>query len=154
MRAFYSFLNRIYTIPALILAVIVFVCFITYFLPMQKAATAQYSEEAGSVGLSFFPMPDTVYEWAEAYGPKGRRAFIKTWLTYDFFWPLSFTTLYLVFIGITMRSRSSRAARTGATPRSRRGNPPSKEPGPAPSSPRWPTCHALAAMPGCMPSSR
>ncbi len=70
---------------------------------MQKAATAHYSEEAGSVGLSFFPMPDTVYEWAEAYGPEGRQAFIKTWLTYDFFWPLSFTTLFLIFIGITMR---------------------------------------------------
>jgi hypothetical protein len=103
MRAFYSFLNRISTIPVFIIAAIVFVCFIVYFLPMQKAATAQYSEDAGSVGLSFFPMPDTAYEWAEAYGPEGRRAFIKTWLTYDFFWPLSFTTLFLVFIGITMR---------------------------------------------------
>ena len=70
---------------------------------MQKAATAQYTEHAGSIGLSFFPVPDTVYEWAQEYGPEGRRAFIKTWLTYDFFWPLSFTTLYLVFIGITMR---------------------------------------------------
>ena len=103
MRAFYSFLNRICTVPALILAAIVFVCFIVYFLPMQKAATAQYTEHAGSIGLSFFPVPDTVYEWAQEYGPEGRRAFIKTWLTYDFFWPLSFTTLYLVFIGITMR---------------------------------------------------
>ena len=103
MHAFYSFLNRICTIPVLIIAIIVFACFIACFLPMQKAATAQYSENAGSIGLSFFPMPDTVYEWAEAYGPEGRRAFIKTWLTYDFFWPLSFTTLYLVFIGIALR---------------------------------------------------
>lgn len=103
MRAFYSFLNRISTIPVLILAAIVFACFIVYFLPMQKAATAHYTATAGSVGLSFSPTPDTVYEWAGEYGPEGRQAFIKTWLTYDLFWPLSFTTLYLVFIGITMR---------------------------------------------------
>jgi len=70
---------------------------------MQKAATAQYTKNAGSIGLSFFPMPNTVYEWTEAYGPEGREAFIKTWLTYDFFWPLSFTALYLIFIGIAMR---------------------------------------------------
>ncbi len=117
MRSFYSFLNRICTIPVLILAAIVFVCFLVYFLPMQKAATAQYSEDAGSVGLSFFPMPDTVYEWAEAYGPEGRRAFIRTWLTYDFFWPLSFTTLYLVFIGIALRYlHGPKAARLCALP--------------------------------------
>ena len=117
MRAFFSFLNRICTIPVLIIAVIVFVSFITYFLPMQKAATAQYTEHAGSVGLSFFPVPDTLYEWAEEYGPEGRRAFIKTWLTYDFFWPLSFTTLYVVFIGIAMRYvHGTKTARMCALP--------------------------------------
>jgi len=103
MHAFYSLLNRLCTIPVLILAAVVFVSFIVCFLPMQKAATAQYTKNAGSIGLSFFPMPDTIYEWAEEYGPEGRRAFIKTWLTYDFLWPLSFTALYLVFIGISMR---------------------------------------------------
>jgi hypothetical protein len=70
---------------------------------MQKASTEQYTEHAGSIGLSFFPRPDTVYEWAEAYGPEGRRAFIRAWLTYDFFWPLAFTTLFLAVIGITLR---------------------------------------------------
>ena len=117
MRAFFSFLNRICTIPALILATLVFACFILYFLPMQKTATAQYTENAGSVGLSFFPMPDTIYDWAEVYGPEGRRAFINTWLTYDFLWPLSFTSLYLVFIGIAMRYvHGPKAARLCALP--------------------------------------
>ena len=117
MHAFYSFLNRICSVPVLILAIIVFACFLSYFLPMQKAATEEYTENAGSVGLSFFPVPDTVYDWAGKYGPKGRQAFIKTWLTYDFFWPLSFTALYVVFIGITMRyAHGAQAARLCALP--------------------------------------
>ena len=103
MRAFDSFLDRFCTPPVLVQAIIIFIAFIVYFLPMQKASTEQYTEQAGSIGLSFFPEPDTVYTWAEAYGPEGRRAFIRAWLTYDFFWPLSFTTLYLVFITITLR---------------------------------------------------
>lgn len=103
MRKLFSFLDRICTVPALILAVIVFAAFIAYVLPMQKAATARYTEQAGSVGLSFFPAPHTLYEWAEAYGPEGRRAFIRTWLTYDFLWPLSFTALYVIFIGTALR---------------------------------------------------
>jgi hypothetical protein len=70
---------------------------------MQKASTEQYTEHAGSIGLSFFPVPDTLYEWAGEYGPEGRQAFIRSWLTYDFFWPLSFTALFLIFIGITLR---------------------------------------------------
>ena len=65
MRAFYSFLNRICTVPVLILAAIVFVCFIVYFLPMQKAATAQYTEHAGSIGLSF-----SLYRIRSMNGPK------------------------------------------------------------------------------------
>jgi hypothetical protein len=57
-------------------------------------------------------VPDTLYDWAGEYGAEGRRTFIKTWLTYDFFWPLSFTTLYLVFIGIALRYvHGSKAAR-------------------------------------------
>jgi hypothetical protein len=112
MQAFYSFLDRICTVPILIIAVIVFISFIAYVLPLQKAATAPYTQNAGSIGLSFFPAPDTLYEWAGEYGPEGRRAFIKTWLTYDFFWPLSFTTLYVVCIGITLRyAHGAKAAR-------------------------------------------
>jgi hypothetical protein len=117
MRAFYSFLDRFCTIPVLIQAVIIFIAFIVYFLPMQKTSTEKYTEHAGSIGLSFFPKPETVYAWAEEYGPEGRRAFIRTWMTYDVMWPLAFTTLYLVCIGMTLRYvHGPKAVRLGALP--------------------------------------
>ncbi len=103
MRAIYRFLNRVSTVPALFLSVLLFVSFIVYFLPLQKTDTAVYSRDAGSVGLSFFPAPEKIYRWAEAYGPEGRSAFIKVWLTYDLFWPLAYTALFLVFINISFR---------------------------------------------------
>ena len=103
MQRMYTVLNKLSSLPALILAVLLFVSFIVYFLPMQKAATEIYARDAGSVGLSFCPLPETVYQWAEAYGPEGRSAFIRTWLTYDLFWPLAYTALFLIFINLSFR---------------------------------------------------
>ncbi len=103
MQRFFTLLNKLSSLPALILAVCLFVSFIVYFLPMQKAGTEIYARNAGSVGLSFCPLPETVYQWAEAYGADGRSAFIKTWLTYDLFWPLAYTALFLIFINLSFR---------------------------------------------------
>jgi hypothetical protein len=91
MNAINTFLNKISTIPVLLIAGVVFVMFIVFFLPRMKAATEMYSRDVGSVGLSFFPHPDRVYEMAEAYGEEGRRAYIKVWLTIDIMWPLVYS---------------------------------------------------------------
>ncbi len=100
MNAITKFLNRLSTIPVLIIFCILFGACIVYVLPHQKAATAVYSHDVGSVGLSFFPIPDRIYEMAEGYGEEGRRAYIKVWLTYDLLWPFVYTVFFLVCINL------------------------------------------------------
>ncbi|MBN2108166.1 MAG: hypothetical protein JW832_12150 [Deltaproteobacteria bacterium] len=102
MHALYKVLSRIATLPALIIACVVFVSFTSFVLPRQKAAVEMYTREAGSPGLVFFPKPETVYKMAEAYGVDGRSAYIKTLLVYDFAWPLVYSFFYLVFIYLAL----------------------------------------------------
>ena len=102
MNGINAFLNKISNIPVLLIACILFVTFIVYFLPRMKADTEVYSRGVGSVGLSFFPQPDRVYEMAEAYGEEGRRAYIKVWLTIDIMWPLVYSVLFLVSINLSL----------------------------------------------------
>jgi len=98
MNGINSCLNKISNIPVLLALGMLFVVFIVYFLPRMKADTGVYSRDAGSVGLSFFPLPDRVYEMAEAYGEEGRRAYIRAWLTVDLLWPLVYSGFFLVCI--------------------------------------------------------
>ena len=115
MLALNKRIGRLATIPALIIAFALFVSFIAFVLPRQKAAVEIYTREAGSPGLRFFPTPDTVYAMAEAYGPQGRSAYIKTLLVYDFAWALVYSFFYLVFIHRTLRyAHGEKAARLSA----------------------------------------
>jgi len=102
MHAFYKILSRISTIPTLIITCVIFVSFISFVLPRQKAAVEMYTREEGSPGLCFFPKPETVYEMAEAYGSEGRSAYIKALLVYDFAWPLVYSFFYLVCIHLSL----------------------------------------------------
>ena len=86
----------------------------------MNAETEMYSRDVGSVGLSFFPHPDRVYEMAEAYGEEGRRAYIKVWLTIDLMWPLVYSLLFLVGINLSLGyvhgERGSRLCATALVP--------------------------------------
>lgn len=108
MRALYKILSRTSAIPTLVIACVLFVSFISFVLPQQKAAVETYTRKAGSPGLSFFPKPETVYKMAEAYGADGRRVYIKTLLVYDFAWPLVYSFFYLVFTHLALEYAHSR----------------------------------------------
>jgi len=97
-----AFLSRMSGIPASMIAGALFILFVALVLPRQKASVAVYTREAGSPGLSFFPVPDTVYAMAEAYGEDGRKAYREALLAYDFAWPLVYSFFYLVFINLTL----------------------------------------------------
>jgi hypothetical protein len=49
------------------------------------------SEDVGSPDLSFFYSPADLYRMAEAYGPPGRRAYIRQRFTFDVAWPIVYT---------------------------------------------------------------
>jgi hypothetical protein len=72
-------------------ALLVFALFAALVLPGEAAQTDVSGEDVGSPDLSLFYSADKLYRMAEAYGPEGRRAYIRARYTFDVAWPLVFT---------------------------------------------------------------
>ncbi len=96
-----NLVNRISNIPMLILALVLFVSFVSYFLPNHKSESDKYMGKTGTPDLKFFPAPEYIYEAADAYGEEGRAKYVKSKFTIDAAWPFVFTFLYLVFINLS-----------------------------------------------------
>jgi hypothetical protein len=101
MEKIINIVNRISSIPLLIISVILFMSFILYVLPNFKAESSRYMADAGTLDLKFFSTPDTIYQIAEAYQEEGREKYILSKFTIDLAWPFVFTLLYLVFINLS-----------------------------------------------------
>ncbi len=102
-RSIEKFMDRISTGPLVILSIIIYVVFIAYLLPAQKAVTQTYMGDAGSIDMSFFLSPDKVYSMAEAYGEEGRSKYITARYTFDVIWPLAYTFFMITFITFCMK---------------------------------------------------
>jgi hypothetical protein len=102
MKKIINVVNRISSLPVLVLALILFMSFILYVLPNYKAESAKFMGDAGTLDLKFFSTPDTIYQIAEAYGEEGREKYILSKFTIDAAWPFVFTLLYLVFINLSL----------------------------------------------------
>ncbi len=74
-----------------LLALVVFVLFGAVALPAQAARAAAYSGEVGAPDTSFFYTARELYDWAEAYGPEGRAAYVRARFTFDALFPLVYT---------------------------------------------------------------
>jgi len=70
---------------------IIFMVFTALVLPGQAAQAETYSGDVGSPDSSFFYTADQVYQFAETYGPQGRRSYIQARWTFDVAWPLVYT---------------------------------------------------------------
>jgi len=101
MKKIIYFVNRISSIPLLIISIFLFMSFILYFLPNHQAESDKFMNDVGTPDLKFFPTPEYVYEAAEAYGVDGRGKYILSKFTIDLAWPFVFTLLYLVFINLS-----------------------------------------------------
>ena len=102
MKKIIYFVNRISSIPVLIVSILLFLSFIFYFLPNYQAKSARFMNDVGTLDLKFFSTPDTIYQIAEAYGEEGREKYILSKFTIDAAWPFVFTLLYLVFINLSL----------------------------------------------------
>ena len=102
MKKLGAFVNRISSIPLLIISIFLFMSFILYFLPNHQAESDKFMNDVGTPDLKFFPTPEYVYEAAEAYGVEGRGKYILSKFTIDLAWPFVFTLLYLVFINLSL----------------------------------------------------
>lgn len=76
-------------------ALVIFLLFTALVLPGQATRAEAYTGDAGSPDGSFYYTVDELYQWAEAYGEEGRRAYVRARLTFDLIWPL----VYTLFLG-------------------------------------------------------
>jgi len=90
-----DWLHRISTEWVALAAVVVFVAFSAVVLPGQAAGAEEYSGEAGSPDTSLFYLAGDLYRMAEAYGERGRAAYVRARWTFDLIFPLVYT-LFLV----------------------------------------------------------
>ncbi|HEY9122319.1 MAG TPA: hypothetical protein VIM80_04905 [Brevefilum sp.] len=77
---------------------VIFLLFTGLVLPSQAQQAEAYSGNIGSPDTSFYYSSEALYEFAEAYGPQGRSAYIRARLTFDVVWPL----VYLAFLGTSI----------------------------------------------------
>ncbi len=71
-----------------LLSLLIFVLFMVFVLPVQSRQADADTGGAGSPDMSLFYAPETLFDFAEAYGPDGRQAYIQARLTFDVVWPL------------------------------------------------------------------
>jgi len=62
-----------------------------------------YAGDVGTIDLSFFPLPDQVYNMAEVYGEDGRHEYIVTRVSLDIVWPLAYTFFVVSVITFCFR---------------------------------------------------
>ncbi len=72
-------------------ATAVFVLFVATVLPAQAAKANEESGGAGSPDTSFLYTAQDLYDMVQAYGPDGRRAYVRARFTFDLVWPLVYT---------------------------------------------------------------
>ena len=111
MRLLATFLGKLSTGPLVIVSTAIFVVFIVTILPDQKAKMGVYAGDVGTIDLSFFPLPDQVYNMAEAYGEDGRHKYIVTRVSLDIVWPLAYAFFMISVITFFMRHVHGRDSR-------------------------------------------
>ena len=69
----------------------IFLLFSALVLPRQAASAEEGAGGVGSPDTSFHYSPDDLYRMAEAYGERGRAAYVRARFTFDVIWPLVYT---------------------------------------------------------------
>lgn len=90
MKPLSRWLQKINTGWLVLASLGVFLLFLAVVLPAQSRRAEAYTRGAGSPDSSLFYSPQTLYDYAETYGPEGRQAYIRARLGFDLIWPLSY----------------------------------------------------------------
>jgi hypothetical protein len=105
-----TWLHKLATGWVTLAALVFFLLFTALVLPNQAAQADAETGGAGSPDTSLVYTPAELYRLAEAYGPEGRRAYIRARFTFDVIWPL----VYTVFLGTAISWLYSRAFPAGS----------------------------------------
>lgn len=79
-------------------ALLIFLGFTATILPDQASQSAIETGDVGSPDTSFFYSAADLYEFARAYGERGREAYIRARFTFDVIWPL----VYAFFLATSL----------------------------------------------------
>jgi hypothetical protein len=99
-----EWLHRISTGWVVIVALLVFIAFTALVAPAQAALVASYAGDSRSPDLSLLYSPEQLYRTAEAYGQRGREAYVRSRFTFD----LAFPVVYTVFLATALSWLSQR----------------------------------------------
>lgn len=81
-----------------VLCVVIFVLFMIFVLPNQAAKADEYAQGMGSPDTSFYYSPEKLFEMAEAYGEKGRQAYVRARFSFDLIFPLVYGAFLVTLI--------------------------------------------------------
>ena len=109
MKKLSAWINTISTGWVTLIGLVIFLLFTALVLRSQAEGAEAYSGETGSPDTSFYYSADTLYQFADAYGPEGRRAYIQARVTFDVIWPL----IYLAFLATSISWAFQKAGRVG-----------------------------------------
>jgi hypothetical protein len=98
MKKLSAWINKISSGWVTLACLVIFLLFTALVLPAQAEGADAYSGEIGSPDTSFYYSSEALYQFADAYGPQGRSAYIRARLTFDVVWPL----VYLAFLGTSI----------------------------------------------------
>lgn len=82
---------------------LLFASFLIVLLPRQAAQSAGYSAGVGSPDLQLIYGAEQLYEMAQSYGVAGRAAYIRSRLTFDLAFPISYGLFFATTIAFTLR---------------------------------------------------
>jgi hypothetical protein len=97
-----NWLRRVSTGWVVGLALVIFLLFSALVLPRQAATAEQTAGDIGSPDLSLYYSADDLYQMAAAYGPEGRKAYVRARFTFDLVWPLVYTVFLATAISWVM----------------------------------------------------
>ena len=109
MKKLSDWINKISSGWVTLICLVIFLLFTAFVLPSQAGGADVYSGEIGSPDTSFYYSADDLYQFAEAYGPQGRRAYIQARVTFDVVWPI----VYMVFLVTAISWAYKKAGREG-----------------------------------------
>lgn len=96
MKIISTWIGKISSTRLMILTLLLMAGFMIFVLPSQSEEAEGISGEAGSPDLSFFYLPQDLYQMAENYESEGREAYIRARWTFDLIFPL----VYVAFLAV------------------------------------------------------
>jgi hypothetical protein len=92
-------MRRVSTGWVALATLVVFVAFSALVLPAQAAKAEADAGDAGTPDTSLYYSAQELYRMAEAYGERGRAAYVRARFTFDVIWPVVYTLFLSTAIG-------------------------------------------------------